>query len=100
MSLFGSDYFLDLVRDWEDPNPAPVVEKHKGIYVVRDDLLEGGSKVRFADKLIKDSTVKEFVYGGEWGWMINYVKHPWGPHTIETQIGQEFADILLEKGRK
>ena len=29
--------------------------------------------------------------------MINYVKHPWGPHTIETQIDQEFADILLEK---
>ena len=32
--------------------------------------------------------------------MINYVKHPWGPHTIETQIGQEFADILLEKGNE
>ena len=71
MSLFGSDYFLDLVRDWEDPNPAPVVEKYNDIYVVRDDLLEGGSKVRFADKLIKDTPVKEFVYGGSnkvgWG---------------------------------
>ena len=70
-SLFNSDYFLDLVRDWEDPNPAPIVEKHNGIYVVRDDLLEGGSKVRFADKLIKDTPVKEFVYGGSnkvgWG---------------------------------
>ena len=32
--------------------------------------------------------------------MINYVKHPWGPHTIETQIDQEFADILLEKGNE
>ena len=32
--------------------------------------------------------------------MINYVKHPWGPHTIESQIDQEFADILLEKGNE
>ena len=32
--------------------------------------------------------------------MINHVKHPWGPHTIETQIDQKFADILLEKGNE
>ena len=71
MSLFEPDYYLDLVDGWEDPNPAPVVKKYNGIYVVRDDLLEGGSKVRFADKLIKDTPVKEFVYGGSnkvgWG---------------------------------
>ena len=31
MSLFGSDYFLDLVRDWEDANPSAVVEKYNDI---------------------------------------------------------------------
>ena len=32
--------------------------------------------------------------------MIPYVRHPWGPFTIETQITQEFADMLLEKGNE
>ena len=39
----------DLLGDWVDPYPAPVIEKHEGINVVRDDLLEGGSKQRFTD---------------------------------------------------
>ena len=29
--------------------PKLVIEEHEGFYVVRDDLLEGGSKSRFVD---------------------------------------------------
>ena len=29
-----------------------------------------------------------------------YKKHPWGPHTIQSTIDQEFIDILLEKGNE
>ena len=69
--LFGPDDYLDLVKDWEDPNPFPVLVDYDGIVVVRDDLQEGGSKVRFADKLIRDTPVDEFCYGGSnsvgWG---------------------------------
>ena len=30
--------------------------------------------------------------------MPEYKKHPWGPHTIESTIDQEFIDLLKEKG--
>jgi len=47
--------------------PKLVIEEHEGFYVVRDDLLEGGSKRRFADRLIREEIAEganEFVYGG------------------------------------
>ena len=47
--------------------PKLVIEEHEGFYVVRDDLLEGGSKRRFADRLIREGMsegANEFVYGG------------------------------------
>ena len=60
-SLFEDEYDLG---DWKDPNPTPIIEEHGGFLVVRDDLLGGGSKVRFADYLIsKETEVKEWVYG-------------------------------------
>ena len=56
--------YLSLVDNWEDPYPKPVVEKHENFYVVRDDLLEGGSKVRCLDYLISSrDDVDEWVYG-------------------------------------
>ena len=52
------------VDNWEDPNPSPILEEHNGFVVVRDDLLEGGSKIRFADYLISSQPeIKEWVYG-------------------------------------
>lgn len=42
--------------------PAPVIERHAGLLVVRDDLLEGGSKTRFLPVLIGDA--REVVFGG------------------------------------
>ena len=44
--------YLDLVKEWTDPYPNPEIIKHDGIHVVRDDLLNAGSKVRFIDYLI------------------------------------------------
>ena len=50
------DYYLDLAKDWEDPNPPIVETMHDGIRVVRDDLITG-TKVRGGDCLM--STIKE-----------------------------------------
>lgn len=67
-----SEYYLSLIKGWEDPNPEPVIELHDGIHVVRDDLLGNGAKVRFIDFLIKHTPegVDEWVYGSSprWGY--------------------------------
>ena len=58
-SLFEYD-----LGDWTDPFPAPVLEEHDGFTIVRDDLLDGGSKMRFADHLIRsEPEIEEWVYG-------------------------------------
>jgi len=57
----AKDYYLNLAKDWEDPNPDPIVETHDGVRVVRDDLLVG-SKVRGGDCLISNIKQKTLVY--------------------------------------
>lgn len=42
--------------------PEPVITEHDGILVVRDDLLEGGSKRRFLRTLVESQTASEWVY--------------------------------------
>ena len=38
-------------------NPVPVIEKYDEKFMfVKNDLQEGGSKVRFRDKLIRDTS--------------------------------------------
>jgi len=63
----NSDEYLRLIQGWSDPFPAPVLEQHNGIYVVRDDLLDAGTKVRGADYLIghchQHKNIQEWVYG-------------------------------------
>ena len=47
--------------------PKLVIENHEGFHIVRDDLLEGGSKRRFVDRLIREEIAEgaeEFIYGG------------------------------------
>lgn len=47
--------------------PKVVIEKHEDIYVVREDLLEGGSKRRFIDRYVREEIeqgAEEFVFGG------------------------------------
>jgi hypothetical protein len=62
-----ADEYLALVKDWDDPNPAPVLADHEGFVVVRDDLLNAGTKVRGLDYLIghdpQTRHVKEWVFG-------------------------------------
>ena len=66
--------YLATVEGWQDPNPAPVLERHEGVCVVRDDLIPGGSKSRFIDYLIGYAPefryVQEWVYGHSprWGY--------------------------------
>ena len=58
-SLFDYD-----LGDWKDPYPPPVMEEHEEFIIVRDDFLDGGSKMRFADYLIHNETeIDEWVYG-------------------------------------
>ena len=57
------DEYLKLVKDWTDPNPPPVVVKHDGFLVVRDDLLGAGSKARSLDYFVKNFEGKELVFG-------------------------------------
>lgn len=42
--------------------PPPVVEDHSGVRVVRDDLLPGGTKMRYILPLIQSRPEREFVY--------------------------------------
>jgi len=72
--IVAEDY-LELVSDWEDPYDAPVLCKHDDVIVVRDDLLPAGSKVRFIDKLIRDTDCEEWVFGGS-------NKVGWGPISL------------------
>ena len=56
------------IDEWEDPYPAPVLTEHEGFVVVRDDLLEMGTKVRGLDYLIGHTAigraVHTWVFGG------------------------------------
>jgi len=66
MQLFGDtiEEYLSMIGDWKDSLPEPVIEEYEGIKVVRDDLLGGGSKIRFADYLIQSQPeIEEWVYG-------------------------------------
>ena len=47
----AKDYYLDMTKDWEDPNPESVISMHEGVRVVRDDYITG-SKVRGGDFMI------------------------------------------------
>ena len=59
--LFGIDE--SILGDWEDPYPQPEIHKHDGFYVVRDDLVEGGTKRRVLGKYIEHfSEFDEYIY--------------------------------------
>lgn len=73
--MLNLEQYLALVRDWVDPYPAPVVERIENFYVVRDDLLEAGSKMRFIDCLIRNDDGDEWVFGGA-------NKVGWGPISL------------------
>lgn len=56
-------------QEWGPPSftcdvAAPVVEQIEGFVVVRDDLLEGGSKRRFLERFVREVPQTEIVFGG------------------------------------
>ena len=88
MQLFGDtiEEYLSLINDWEDSLPSPMIEEHEGIQVVRDDLLGGGSKIRFADYLVQSQPeIEEWVYGSS-------------PATGYAQISLSY--LCLKYGKK
>jgi hypothetical protein len=54
--------YLKLAEGWTDPFGQPTVERFDRFQVVRDDLIEVGSKGRFADLFLKHQTADHFVY--------------------------------------
>lgn len=88
--LYMEQYYEE-VKDWQDPNPKPVIVEHNGIHVVRDDLMPGGTKARGADYLIghdpTNSHIEEWVYGsspasGYAQVSIPYVTNRYGKKTV------------------
>jgi len=55
------DYLL-LAEGWVDPFGEPTIQKCNGFNVVRDDLIEVGSKGRFADLFVQKQSADHFVY--------------------------------------
>ena len=59
---FTRDEYLQMVQDFKSSFPDPVVEVHNGITVVREDLLEVGSKARAGEALIALCKSDTIVY--------------------------------------
>ena len=59
--LRNREDWLKMTDGWEDPYGLPIVEKHDGVSVVRDDFIVG-SKCRFADLLMRKIKEKTIVY--------------------------------------
>jgi hypothetical protein len=82
---------------WTDPNPAPVLEEHDGFVVVRDDLLPAGSKIRFADALVRmNPHINEWVYGSAPRWGFG----PVSAAFVCQKYGVKFTCFLAESKAK
>ena len=56
------DWYLSLINNWDDPFGLPIIKQHDDFFVVRDDMIELGSKCRFGDYLIKNCEYDTLVY--------------------------------------
>ena len=82
--------------------PDLIIEKHDEFYVVRDDLLEGGSKVRFGDFMVKNLPYKVFAYGGSnkvgWGNIsLAYLCRKYGKHAVSFYAARKVPTAHQEK---
>ena len=55
------DYGLEDI-DYKTNLPKPIIKEYDGIQVVRDDLIEGGTKRRAFYTYVKSKDYEEFVY--------------------------------------
>lgn len=60
--VYTKEVLSFLVNDWQDDNPAPIIEQYDNITVVNDGLFPHGSKARFADKFVRDCSYEQIVY--------------------------------------
>jgi hypothetical protein len=58
----SKEQYLELVKDFKSSFPDPIIEDYNGIKVVREDLLNVGSKARFGEALIAKCESDTFVY--------------------------------------
>lgn len=92
---------LNLIGDWQDPNPKPVIQKIENCYVVRDDLLSYGSKARFIDYLVK-SEGEEWVFGGanKVGWGAISLSYVCKKYNKKATFFMAKRDKLTEQQKK
>tara|TARA_R100000808_G_C2131441_1_gene140582 strand:+ start:678 stop:1553 length:876 start_codon:yes stop_codon:yes gene_type:complete len=104
--FYDREYYLDLAKDWEDPFGMPKIKNHNGFDVVRDDLLEYGSKCRFGDLLISQVKEDTLVYVqprfGYAGISLSYLAHKYNKRLIlfmpsSKQISEHQA-VCIERG--
>lgn len=60
-------------------NPDPIIEQYGRMLVVRDDLVPGGSKMRFLPYLVQGAS--EVVFGGPFCGGAPFALSVWGKHT-------------------
>jgi len=58
----SKSYYVDLVGDFKSSFDLPVIEDYSGIKVVREDLIEVGSKARMGELLISRCNYDKIVY--------------------------------------
>lgn len=62
LELHTRDEYLQMTDGWTDPFGPAVVYRHDRFNVVRDDLMEFGSKARFGSLFIERTTADTLVY--------------------------------------
>lgn len=62
------------MREWWQLDP--IIEEHDDVIVIREDLCDGGSKIRFLPYLVEDA--KEIVFGGPFCGGAPYALSVWG----------------------
>lgn len=59
---FSKDQYLDLLGDFKSSFPDPIIEHHEGRIVVREDLIDVGTKARAGEYLIATCESDTIVY--------------------------------------
>jgi hypothetical protein len=60
--IYSRDEYLEMLQNFESSFPDPIIENYNGIKVVREDLLEVGSKARAGEALIANCKSDTIVY--------------------------------------
>lgn len=100
------EWYLDLVKDWEDPFGLPTIKLHDDFFVVRDDIIEYGSKCRFGDFLVRNCDYDTLVYVqprfGFAGISLSYLAEKYGKKLVlfmpSSKEISEHQAVCIERG--